>query len=1132
MKSNFSFLEERFGEYYKLAVEAERNMFAAPRTSVMYARLTLEELIKWMYTYDPTLINNQPEKQTLEGLMYHQPFKELIAPVPEMLNGLTAIRKNGNQAIHNKNDVALRYAHNSVNNLFEFAKWIYYTYVDSSVKLPMSLDSSLIPRATGAEESIASAKAMQSQLKNIKAETEKALQQKEDELERLRNEIAQIKTGNEQKPVEAFTLNPTTEAETRRVLIDVMLRETGWNLNHTNDTEYEVSGMPNKTGIGYVDYVLWGNDGLPLAVVEAKNTLHDPRKGQHQAKLYADCLENRFGRRPIIFYTNGYDTWIWDDKLYPPRKVSGFYTRDELEWTIAKRNRKPLIKAAVNKDIAGRYYQEEALKRVADTFDRKHRKALLVMATGTGKTRTAIALVDMVMRQGWARRILFLADRNALVIQAKNNFVKLLPNLSCADITKEKEKLDNRMIFSTYPTIVNKIDTEKINDLLVYSPGHFDLIIIDEAHRSIYRKYQMIFNYFDALLLGLTATPKSDIDKNTYELFDLENHNPTYSYELDKAVADKFLVPPKKVIVTTRFLRDGIKYNELSDEEKLEYEEKFYDDATDSMPEEIGSSELNQFVFNEHTVDLVLSQLMTDGLKIEGGDKIGKSVIFAKNHQHAVFIQERFYKFYPHLGGDFIQVIDNYQTYAQSLIDDFSDAKKYPQIAISVDMLDTGIDVPEILNLVFFKVVKSAVKFWQMIGRGTRLCPAIFGIPENEKDKSKDKSEFLIFDYCGNFEFFDVNPDGFETKLPKSMAQRIMEARLKIVMAFDENPELLDEQNLNLRNQILDTLHKTVLQYNRNSFIVKVVLREVDIFSVREKWNSLSSEDIAILFNKLTPLAEPDDANEEARRFDLLILNLMFAALEGSPDVVYYTTQVKSISTNLLKKTNLPVVKLKETLLKNLSSEAFWKNSFSLGALENTRVEIRELIRLLDKEKRRVVYSNFTDEITNSVVSEAMSTYIISENYRQRVERYVRENENHIIIQKLRKNIPITHSELNKLEKLLFDGKERGTKEEFVQVYGEQPLGKFIRGIVGLDINAAKEAFGEFLNAGSLSADQIRFVDMIIDYLSTNGLIDADMLFEEPFTTFHTEGVAGLFDEKSITGLLSILRRIDANAAA
>ena len=1134
MKSNFSFLEERFGEYYKLASEAERNMFAAPRTSVMYARLTLEELIKWMYTYDPVLANNRPEKQTLEGLMYHQPFKELIAPVPNMIDSLTVIRKNGNQAIHNKNDVALRYAHSAVNSLFEFTKWIYYTYVDSSVKLPMSIDSSLIPRGTGQEESIASAKAMQEQLEKIKAETEKTLQQKDEELERLRAEISRIKLENENKPVATFTLNPTTEAETRRVLIDVMLREAGWNLTGSNDTEYEVSGMPNRTGIGYVDYVLWGNDGLPLAVIEAKNTLHDPRKGQHQAKLYADCLDNRFGRRPVVFYSNGYDTWIWDDKRYPPRKVSGFYTKDELEWTIAKRTQRKLSDASVNKDIAGRYYQEEALKRVADAFDRKHRKALLVMATGTGKTRTAIAFVEMAMRQGWARRILFLADRNALVIQAKNNFVKLLPALSCADITKEKENLDtNRMIFSTYPTIVNKIDSEKINDLLVYSPAHFDLIIIDEAHRSIYRKYQLIFNYFDALLLGLTATPKSDIDKNTYEFFDLENHNPTYSYELDKAVADKFLVPPKKVVVTTRFLQEGIKYKNLSDEEKLEYEEKFYDEATDSMPEEINSSELNKFVFNAHTVDLVLNQLMTDGLKIEGGDKIGKSIIFAKSHHHALFIQERFYKLYPHLGGDFIQVIDNYQTYAQSLIDNFSDPKKYPQIAISVDMLDTGIDVPEILNLVFFKVVRSAVKFWQMIGRGTRLCPAIFGIPEDENDKSKDKSEFLIFDYCGNFEFFDVNPDGFETKLLKSITQRIMETRLKIAMAFDKNPELLrDEENQAVKDGMLDMVHRTVQRFNRNSFIVKAVLKEVNEFNVRERWNSLNPEDIATIFNKLTPLAEPDDTDEEARRFDLLVLCCMLAALEGAYNIHYYASQIKSISKNLLKKTNLPVVKLKEPLLKEISSDTFWKGSFSLGALENARIEIRELIRLLDKEKRKVVYSNFTDEITDLEISEAMSTFVISENYKQRVERYVRENENHQIIQKLKRNIPITHSELNELEELLFDGKELGTKEEFIGMYGEQPLGKFIRSIVGMDINAAKEAFSEFLNAGNLSAGQIRFVDMIIDYLSKNGIIDADMLFEEPFTAFHAEGVAGLFDEKSLTKLLTILRRIDSNSAA
>lgn len=1132
MESNFSFLEARFPEYYKFAAEAEQNMFAKPRTSVIYARLALEELVKWIYTYDPSLMGYTFEKPTLEAMIYHQAFKKLIETVPNLIDGLTAIRKNGNQAIHNKNEVLLKYAHNSVNNLYEFAKWMYYTYVDSAIKLPFSLDSSLIPRGTGSEESIASAKALQSRLDQIKAEAEKALQQKDNELDQLRAQIARIKAKNQAKPVEAFALNPTTEAETRRLLIDVMLREAGWILENANDTEFQIQGMPNKTGIGYVDYVLWGDNGLPLAVIEAKNSLHDPRAGQQQAKLYADCLENRFHRRPLIFYTNGYNTWIWDDTQYPPRKVSGFYTKDELEWTISKRNHKCLADAPINKDIAGRYYQEEALKRVAESFDEKHRKALLVMATGAGKTRTAIAFVDMMMKQGWARRILFLADRNALVIQAKNNFVKLLPALSCADITKEKENMDtNRMIFSTYPTIVNKIDTEKINDLLIYTPGHFDLIIIDEAHRSIYQKYQAIFRYFDALLLGLTATPKSDVDKNTYELFDLESHNPTYSYELDKAVEDQFLVPPKKVVVTTKFLRDGIKYNDLSEEEKIEYEDKFWDESTDTMPEEIDSSDLNQFIFNDHTVDLVLNQLMTDGLKVEGGDKIGKTIIFAKNHRHALHIQERFYKLYPKLGGDFIQVIDNYQVYTQSLIDDFSVDKKNPQIAISVDMLDTGIDVPEILNLVFFKVVRSSVKFWQMIGRGTRLCPGIFGIPQDAEDKSQDKQYFLIFDYCGNFEFFGFNPDGVEAKVPKSISQQIMETRLKVALKLDTE-DYSDKQYQSLRNKLLDMVHETILHLNRNSFIVKGSLFEVDQFSNRERWDILTKDDIAVIFSKLTPLAGPTDTDEDAKRFDVLIAKFMLSLLEGTADVGSYTAQIKSISKSLLKKINLPVVKQKETTLKMISSDNYWTESFSLGALENIRTEIRDLIRLLEKEKRRIVYSNFEDEIISSIVSDALSTYTTSANYKQRVERYVRENESNSVIQKLKGNIPISLSELQELERILFDGKERGTKDDFVNNYGEQPLGKFIRSIVGMDTNAAKEAFSEFLNAGNLSGDQIRFVNMVIDFLTEKGVIDAEMLFDEPFTKFHTNGVAGLFDKEKTTKILTILRRIDTNAAA
>lgn len=1132
MESNFYFLKERFEDYYNLAREAEVNVMVKPRTSVIYARLTLEELIKWVYRFDPTLSSIKLEKSTLEGMMYAPSFKALIANAGNLIDGLTLIRKSGNCAVHSKTDVSMRYAHSSIQNLFEFSKWIFYTYVDSSVKLPYSFDSTLIPHGNGSAETQSTVKALELNIEAIKSEAEKNINLKEVELEQLREEIARIKTQNQNISTEPFTLNPSTEAETRRVLIDVMLREMGWDIDHPNCQEFEVHGMPNHSGTGYVDYILWGDDGRPLAVVEAKSTLHDPSKGKHQAKLYADCLENRYKRRPIIFYTNGYKTWIWDNKLYPPRPVSGFYSKDELEWTIQRRTRRDLSEFKINKEIAGRPYQERAIKRVAETFQQAHRKALLVMATGTGKTRTAIAIVDMLIKQGWARRILFLADRTALVRQAKSNFVKLMPDLSCINIVEEKGNTNpHKMVFSTYPTIMNKIDTERVNNIPVYSPGYFDLIIIDEAHRSVYQKYQAIFTYFDAMLIGLTATPKSEVDKNTYTLFDLEDHNPTDYYELDEAVRDGWLVPPKRIGVTTKFQRDGIKYNELSDEDKERYEDDFADDLTGDMPEEIDSSELNKFVFNADTVDKVLNQLMSEGIKIEGGDKIGKSIIFAKNKDHANFIKERFDILYPHLKGEFLDIIAHHVDYAQNLIDNFSESLKLPQIAVSVDMLDTGIDIPEILNLVFFKVVRSSSKFWQMVGRGTRLCPAIFGIPEDENDKSKDKKEFLIFDYCQNFEFFDVNPDGYENRTPKSVTQRTLECRISLAQALEavsHNDEKLED----LRNTLLNTVHQTVLNLNRKSFTVKAVLETVDKFSVRERWNSLSLGDITEIFEKLTALAEPQEKDEDARNFDLMMLQLMLTITDGNEPPYKYIARLKTIGKSLLKKTNLPVVKQKEQTLRLIVDEQFWHDEISVVALENIRQEIRELIRLIEKEYRRLVYTNLEDKIETSVVSDVMPTYVASDNYRQRVETYIRENENYLVIQKLKKNIAITQDELEILENLLFDGKERGTKADFQKIYGDKPLGYFIRSIVGLDRNAADEAFAEFLSSGNLTANQNQFISLIINFLTKNGTVNAEMLYEPPFTRLHIEGVSGIFNDAKAETIINILNRINQNAIA
>jgi type I restriction enzyme, R subunit len=586
-------------------------------------------------------------------------------------------------------------------------------------------------------------------------------------------------TGVCRSPYQAATaIVRTTEAETRDYFIDLLLKEAGWPLDQPRDREYEVSGMPNAKGKGFVDYVLWGDDGLPLGLVEAKKTRRDARVGQQQAKLYADCLEKQFGRRPVIFYSNGYEHWLWDDANYPPRAVQGFYKKAELELLIQRRaSRKPLGPADISGTIVERFYQTRAIRRVAEAFEKDHeRKALLVMATGAGKTRTVIALVDLLMRCNWVKRALFLADRVALVNQAANAFKKFLPDAAPVNLVTEKAT-EGRVFVSTYPTMMGLIDETK-DGLRRFGVGHFDLVVIDEAHRSVFQKYKAIFDYFDSFLVGLTATPKGELDRNTYALFDLETGVPTDAYPLEDAVKDGFLVPPRAVAVPLKFQRLGIKkFEDLTEDERDQWDALEWDEEG-GVPDEVEAPAVNKWLFNADTVDKVLEHLMTRGLKVAGGDRLGKTIIFAKNQKHAEFIQERFDLHYKKYAGHFARLITFETTYAQSLIDDFSNKEKSPHIAISVDMLDTGIDVPEVVNLVFFKMVRSKTKFWQMVGRGTRLCPDLF-------EPGKHKEFFYIFDYCGNLEFFSANPDATDGTTAESLGKRLFKTRLELVTVLD-----------------------------------------------------------------------------------------------------------------------------------------------------------------------------------------------------------------------------------------------------------------------------------------------------------------------------------------------------------
>ncbi len=876
-----------------------------------------------------------------------------------------------------------------------------------------------------------------------------------------------------------------SEYKTRKLYIDTALAGAGWRHGKDWIDEYEIPGMPNKSGVGYADYILLGDDGLVLAVIEAKRTCADVSKGRQQAKLYADLIEQKQGRRPVVFLTNGFETRIIDGR-YPERPCAEFYSKRDLEKLFnLRRMRTSLKHATVDRAIAGRYYQEGAIKAVCDGFDEKNRrKALLVMATGSGKTRTVIALCKILLERGWVKNILFLADRNSLVTQAKRSFVNLLPDLSVTNLCEEKDNYDAHCVFSTYQTMINCIDDVRDDEGRLFTCGHFDLLICDEAHRSIYNKYRDIFTYFDAPLVGLTATPKDEIDKNTYEIFELQNGVPTYGYELAQAVKDGFLVDFMSVETKLKFLTEGIVYDNLSPEDKEAYENTFKDES-DNLPDSIAPSALNAWLFNEDTIREALNVLMTHGLKINYGNTIGKSIIFAKNHRHAEKILEIFNREYPHLP-DHAAVIDNYINYAQSALDEFSDPKKLPQIAISVDMLDTGIDIPEVLNLVFFKKVMSKAKFWQMIGRGTRLCPGL--LDGNDKDK------FLIFDFCGNFEFFRMG-QGKPTTAMMALQSAIFNLQFQIVFKLQD----LQFQTLFLtdfRKSLVEQMAAKVQVLSRDNFAVRQHLESVERFSNPENYNALTYEDTLLVRDELAPLILPEQTDPAALRFDALMYSLELAYLAGKKHTRARKDLMKRVAA-LANIANIPEIIMQAGIIDKLLSTDYLEHA-DMTDLDEIHAKLRDLMKYITSAS--VVYTtNFDEEILSTEWNDSDLDNDDMQGYRFKAEYYVRQHPDNPAIVKLKSNIPLTKADVRELEKILWS--ELGSREEYETEYGQKPLGEFVREIVGLDMAAAKAAFADFLATSNLDSRQIHFVNQIVEYIVRNGVLnDLSVLRETPFT--------------------------------
>ena len=1097
--SNFDFIlkNEIFKTFAEASVEAEKSIAVTNVSCTIMCRRALELAVKWLYANDREL--TMPYQNNLSSLVYDINFKNMIDE--NIFKEITYIIKLGNFSVHSNKKVTRDEAVICLKYLFDFMNWISYCY-DSNYK-DVTFDESILPNLSNDNLKKEEREELENKLYEKDVELEKTLKENEELRKKLTIERASKKESYN------FKVDDISEFETRKRFIDLDLEIAGWEFGKNIVEELEVSNMTPTQDKGFVDYVLFGENGKPLAVVEAKRTSKDAKYGQQQAKLYADCIEREYAQRPVIYYTNGKEIYMWDDLDYPERIVAGFYTQNELQLLINRRKSKENLEHIfIDDKITNRPYQLEAIKNVCEAFEQKHRKALLVMATGTGKTRTAISIVDVLTSKNWVENVLFLADRTELVKQAEKNFKKLLPDMSCCNLlsSKDGDPEDSRIVFSTYQTMINCIDTVKSKTgNKLFTAGHFDLIIIDEAHRSIYKKYQAIFDYFDGLLVGLTATPRCDVDKNTYKFFELENNVPTFVYEYDEAVKQGYLVNYHTIKTNTEFLDRGIKYKDLKEEDKEEYENLFEEE--ENIPDEISSAAINSWLFNRDTIKLVLETLMERGLKVEGGDKLGKTIIFARNHKHAEEIVKVFNSLYPQYNGEFARVIDNQVNFASTMIESFEVPEKLPQIAVSVDMLDTGIDVPEVLNLVFFKPVKSKIKFWQMIGRGTRLCKDLFG-------EGIDKQQFYIFDCCRNFEFFEENERGIEGLSTQSLTEKIYNLKLDLIVELESIEYQAQDNYRNYRNELIDEFINRINGLNRESFVVRNKMVFIEKYSNKDKWQHIDNIAYSEIKENITTIFMSEDSDEYAKRFDNLVYGVQVGRIRGK-NINRQITVLCELVENLKKLGTIPQVNEKKELIMFAIDTEYWLRA-DFFEIEKARNELRGLIKFIDNPPRKIWSIDIEDTLT---VEEESKPNVLTptgdfSNYKRKVTKFLNGNLDNLIIYKIKHNQKLNDMEKKDLERIMFE--ELGNNNEFVEAFGNKNVIQVVRNIVGLDSETANKIFSKYINDNRLNSKQIQFVKMLIDYVIKNGTISLQVLTEDPFRSLGAvsevfEGNVGTF---------------------
>ena len=1067
---NFNYLNNKkgFEDLYNLCCDAENLVFDKPNLSAISSRKAIEYVVRFIYV---AYLKTFTQDMILIDMINDSKFKDFIND-DQLINSIHYIRKMGNIAAH-ENTL-------NTNDAIRVLEELHFVISELCILFEVITDYDDFVKPT-------------------KAPNAKKVEQKKIEKDVIIDEDAVAEMGTKLRYTKFNVKHPRNDLENKKLFLEASLRESGWGIVNKDNVVIPCSASVNLMldNNNKEDYVLSGRDNKPLAIIEFTETCKDLLEGRRKAIEKAEILALKYGYKPIIYYTNGYVIYCIDQLGYGPRRVFNFHTIEELELLkLRQALRKDIRNPIIDDNITNRDYQKEAIKAACTAFANLRRKSLLVMATGTGKTRVSMSIVDILMKAGWVKNVLFLADRNSLVKQAHKNFNKLLPNVTTSIYSGDSINRDNsaRIIFSTYQTMINLIN----DDTKEFTIGRFDLIIIDEAHRSIFRKYKTLFTYFDALMLGLTATPRAEENRNTYDIFELPNGEPDYAYELEQAVFEKYLVGYEVIDNTTESIRKGLSYDDLPEEQK----KKIEDDSLDDDP---NASEINPIpsyrIINLSTIDIMLDQLMKNGLKVNGGDKIGKTIIFAPTHQHAVQIVTRFNSVYSYLGNDFCKLVDSQTDDSQQTIELFENRDSLPQICVSVDMMDTGIDVADVLNLVFFKKVLSKIKFIQMIGRGTRLSQNIYG-------PGLDKDGFLIFDYFENFDYFNIKSSKLVNKTP-SQSNIIYQRKLNILK------QLQDTRNLNgfekkYLQELKEYFVKTLNCLCNDNISVQTNMAFVNKYRNEDVWNKISNIYKEEIENKILPILPSISDPMKIKCFDQIMLFIEEKFKENLNDLWslrYGSGYVKDSITKrvreLLKMKSIPEVMKKKDLLTSMINADYIFNDPSFETFETVRKELRELMVYLP-EQREYYIVDIEDRL---ISSKNIITEKPKKSYDERVDEYLKTSNN-IALLKISNLDPLTKEEKDDLTDI-FNNKI-GSTEECEYWCKNIPLLQRIRMEVGIDDDAIKTKFGRFLNLNVLSQPQLTYMNKVIEYAKQNGDIKGTIFQQvSPFREIETDKLFG-----------------------